>query len=76
MCWLNFYFLNICRQLCQQNEDCIFYHYYEGASSPDLDEDGVERGAENVDNQPSQCFLYDECSREVLAATDDCPLTK
>jgi hypothetical protein len=58
---------------------CIFYHYYKGskadseAKSGDEDED---EGAEKVEHQPSQCFLYDGCSRSVLPATADCPLTK
>ena len=59
---------------------CIFYHYYKG-SKPDAesrsgDEDVEEEGPEQVEHQPSQCFLYDGCSRSVLPATSDCPLTK
>jgi hypothetical protein len=39
-------------------------------------EDDEDEGAEKVEHQPSQCFLYDACSRSVLPATADCPLTK
>lgn len=59
-----------CRQMCQDNEKCIFYHFYRGA----INDRAID--AEKVENQPAQCFLYDECNREVLAATEDCPLTK
>ena len=58
---------------------CIFYNYYKG-SKPDSearsDDDDDDEGAEKVEHQPSQCFLYDACSRSVLPATADCPLTK
>jgi hypothetical protein len=60
-----------CRQMCQDNEKCIFYHFYKGAEN-----DRALDGAEDVENQPAQCFLYDMCNREVLPATEDCPLTK
>jgi len=60
-----------CRQMCQDNEKCIFYHFYQGATN-----DRALDGAEDVENQPAQCFLYDMCNREVLPATEDCPLTK
>ena len=30
----------------------------------------------DLENQPSQCFLYDQCTRDVLEATVDCPLTR
>ena len=59
-----------CRQYCQDHEKCIFYHFYKGATND------LARDSEKVENQPAQCFLYDMCNREVLAATDDCPLTK
>ena len=59
-----------CRQMCQDNEKCIFYHFYQGATN----DRAID--AENVENQPAQCFLYDMCNREVLPATEDCPLTK
>jgi len=59
-----------CRQMCQDNEKCIFYHFYQGATN------NRAVDAENVENQPAQCFLYDMCNREVLPATEDCPLTK
>ena len=59
-----------CRQMCQDNEKCIFYHFYRGATN----DRAID--AEKVENQPAQCFLYDQCSREVLLATQDCPLTK
>jgi hypothetical protein len=62
-----------CRQLCQDNEDCIFYHYYKGSS---MDRKEATDGGEKVEKKPSQCFLYDMCTREVLPATEDCPLTK
>lgn len=62
-----------CRQMCQENEKCIFYHFYQGAA-PSTNDRTFD--AEKVENQPSQCFLYDACNREVLPATQDCPLTK
>ena len=27
-------------------------------------------------SQSAQCFLYDDCNRQVLPATEDCPLTR
>ena len=69
----NLYFVNevhiIYKKNCQENEKCIFYHFYEGTTPND-------KAIESVQNQPAQCFLYDMCNREVLQATDDCPLTK
>jgi len=59
-----------CRQMCANNEKCIFYHFYKGATNDRA------IASESVDNQPAQCFLYDACNREVLPATEDCPLTK
>jgi hypothetical protein len=41
-----------------------------------LEAEDEDEGAEKVEHQPSQCFLYDACSRSVLPATADCPLTK
>ena len=60
-----------CRQMCQDNEKCIFYHFYQGGNGNDRAID-----AEEPENQPAQCFLYDMCNREVLSASEDCPLTK
>ena len=44
-----------------------------------LEDDDVQDGFGEINNleaQPSQCFLFDKCSRDVLEATVDCPLTK
>ena len=30
----------------------------------------------DANNQPSQCFLYDACTRGVLPADENCPLNK
>ena len=69
-----------CRGVCQKDPKCIFYHFYEAGPQETLKKRARQEGNENdlnlVENQPSQCFLYDGCNREVLMATDDCPLTK
>ena len=44
-----------------------------------LEDDDVQDGFGEINNleaQPSQCFLFDQCSRDVLEATVDCPLTR
>ena len=44
-----------------------------------LEDEDVQDGfgeTNSLEAQPSQCFLFDKCSRDVLEATVDCPLTK
>jgi len=55
-----------CETLCTSSERCLFYYFYRGSGSNEVD----------ARKQPPQCFLYDECNRRVLAATDKCPLNK
>ena len=70
-----------CKQLCQDDEECVFYHYYQGSQPEQRNEDEIVFNEnqilnEGAENQPAQCFLYDACNRVVRSATDDCPLTK
>lgn len=37
---------------------------------------GAGGGSHRAEDQPSQCFLYDECVRNVLPATEKCPLKR
>ena len=60
-----------CRDLCADNAQCIFYHFYDGVGNDRALENALVEGS-----QPAQCFLYDMCNRKVLPATDDCPLTR
>ena len=55
-----------CEMLCANDELCLFYYYYPGSGSNDVD----------ARKQPPQCFLYDECNRKVIPATENCPLNK
>lgn len=55
-----------CENLCSKDEKCLYYFYYAGTGSNDID----------VRSQPAQCFLYDECERSVQMATENCPLTR
>lgn len=55
-----------CSDLCAKDEHCLYYFYYTGSGSNDID----------VRSQPAQCFLYDECARNVQMATDNCPITR
>ena len=61
-----------CKELCAANAQCIFYHFYDGLDNNDRD---LEENDNEV-SQSAQCFLYDDCNRQVLPATDDCPLTR
>ena len=60
---------NHCRDLCAKNADCLYYHYYAGAG-------GTDKDKFDATQQPSQCFLYDECSRRVSKATENCPINR
>jgi len=54
-----------CEALCASNEACLFYYYYQ-----------AEENVIDATDQPSQCFLYDGCTRRVFPATTNCPLKK
>ena len=63
-----------CKELCAANAQCIFYHFYDGLDNNDRaleDNNVLDEGS-----QSAQCFLYDDCNRQVLPATEDCPLTR
>jgi hypothetical protein len=55
-----------CEAMCSTNVRCLFFYYYPGTKNNDVD----------ARKQPAQCFLYDECNRRVLTATEKCPLNK
>ena len=68
-----------CKQTCQNHPDCVFYRFYEEGPQEAIKARALEegRGAGNtVENQPAQCFLYSQCTREVRESTEACPLTK
>jgi len=56
-----------CEELCASNEACLYFYFFEG----DTDTNSVD-----ATDQPSQCFLYDGCTREVFPATPNCPLKR
>lgn len=72
-----------CKELCSFQKNCVFYGFYpEGNHKERMPRVGDNetvpanrKAPESVGNQPAQCFLYDACSRDVLPATRDCPLT-
>jgi len=48
----------------------------EGGDSSGVAVLSEENNLNNLEAQPTQCFLFDTCNRDVLEATVDCPLTK
>ena len=70
-----------CKETCRKDPKCVFYQFYEAGpqeiqKKKARSRDGADANYQSVENQPSQCFLYSACNREVLEATVDCPLTK
>ena len=55
-----------CRDRCAAHDECLFFFYYQGSGSNEID----------ATNQPPQCFLYDTCSRKVMRASEQCPLNR
>eukprot|EP00095_Tigriopus_kingsejongensis_P005001 snap_masked-scaffold139_size317827-processed-gene-0.5 protein:Tk05001 transcript:snap_masked-scaffold139_size317827-processed-gene-0.5-mRNA-1 annotation:"kelch domain-containing protein" len=55
-----------CEDKCSNHEECLFFYYYPGSGSNQID----------ATNQPAQCFLYDSCNRKVMKATNICPLNR
>lgn len=55
-----------CEEMCSNSEKCLFFYYYAGSGSNQVD----------ATNQPAQCFLYDQCNRKVMKATNICPLNR
>ena len=51
-----------CVDICARHDNCFFYNFYTGDSSSL--------------QAPSQCFLYEKCTRSVVKATEHCPLDK
>ena len=56
-----------CEDFCSRKNHCLYYYFYEGS---------VDSGDFDANDQPSQCFLYDECRRKVIAAGGQCPLNR
>ena len=67
-----------CKVTCQNHPECVYYRFYEeGPQAKSAKAARAEgRTAASVENQPAQCFLYSQCTREVQEATTACPLTK
>lgn len=55
-----------CLDICSQELTCLYYYFYPGMGADSFS--AVE--------QPSQCFLYEECSRQVFPAPDNCPINR